>query len=322
MREKMEYKDYYQILGVKKSASDKEIKSAYRKLARKYHPDVNPDDKQAEERFKEINEAYEVLSDTGKRARYDQLGADWYRWQQAGGNPGGFDWGQWTARGAPGAGSRYGTIEDLEDILGGSGGAFSDFFQQIFGGRSGARRTYRQHQMRQAQPGRDLQQEVEISLIEAYSGANRVLEKDGRRLKIRIPAGAKTGTKVRLAGEGSPGGYGGRSGDLYLVVNVRPDPRFERKGDDLHTSVQVDLYTALLGGKVRVQTLSGAVMLTIKPETQNGQTFRLRSKGMPNLRDRDRHGDLYVQIDVQLPTNLTPRQHELLEEMRKLGSGS
>jgi curved DNA-binding protein len=311
----VEYQDYYQTLGVGKDATAKEIKSAYRKLARKYHPDMNPGDKQAEEKFKQLNEAYEVLSDSDKRSKYDQLGADWQRWQQMGGRPGDFDWSQWTTAGRPGYGTRYTTVEDLGDLFGG-GGAFSDFFGQIFGGGRTSRRGGYDFQTR-PQRGQDYQQEIEISLLEAYQGTTRVLEKDGRRLEVKIPAGASTGTKVRLAGEGAPSFRGGPTGDLYLLVKVRADPTYERKGDDLHAAVGLDMYTALLGGQVRVPTLSGPVMLTIKPETQNGQTFRLRGKGMPKLRAGDQCGDLYVQVNIQLPTNLTPRQRELLEEMRK-----
>jgi curved DNA-binding protein len=314
----MEYKDYYQTLGVSKDASDKAIKSAYRKLARKYHPDLNPDDKQAEEQFKALNEAYEVLSDPSKRAKYDQVGMDWQQWQQRGGGPGGYDWTRWTA-GGPGFGGRAETAEDLGDVFG--GGAFSDFFNQIFGeargGRSG-RQSRVQYQTR-PQRGQDYQQEVEIALEEAYRGTVRILDKGGRRLEIKIPAGARTGTKVRISGEGSPGGYGGEPGDLYLAVKVRPDPRFERKGDDLHTIAQVDLYTALLGDSIRVATLSNPIMLTIKPETQNGQVLRLRGRGMPKLRAKDEYGDLYVKVDVRLPTKLTPHQQELLEQMRDAG---
>ena len=322
----MEYRDYYETLGVKKDAPDKEIKKAYRRLARKYHPDVNPDDKQAEERFKEVNEAYQVLSDPEKRKKYDQLGTDWYRYQQQGGRPGGFDWSRWASGGGPGARVHYGSPEDLQDLFGGGGGGFSDFFNRIFGmggaragGRAGGFESlYETPYGGQTGPqrGQDYQQEVEISLYEAYHGATRTLEKDGRRLEIKIPSGAKTGTKVRLRGEGSPGVFGGQAGDLYLVVRVRPDANFERKGDDLHTSVEVDLYTALLGGKVRVHTLSGPVMLTIQPETQNGKTFRLRGKGMPVLRHKGEYGDLYAKVDVRLPTELTPRQRELLEQLR------
>lgn len=300
----MEYQDYYKLLGVAKDATDKEIKSAYRKLAHKYHPDVNQNNKQAEEKFKQINEAYEVLSDATKRQKYDQLGTDWHRWQQQGRSPNDFDWSQW-AGGGPGGG-RYANADDL-------GGIFSDFFGQVFGGRGGRRQQYQQ----MPQHGRDRTQEVEISLEEAYRGATRILTQGDQQRTIKIPAGAKTGTKVRFAGEGNSGRMGGRTGDLYLRIVVRDDPRFERKGDDLYSTVPVDMYTALLGGKAPVQTLGGVLMLTIKPGTQNGQTMRLRGKGMPDLRHKGTEGDLYVRVDVRLPEELTSRQQELLEEMRQ-----
>jgi curved DNA-binding protein len=318
----MEYKDYYQVLGVSRDADQKEIRSAFRKQARECHPDVNPGDPASEERFKEINEAYEVLSDPEKRAKYDQLGSEWQHYQQQGGEPGGFNWGQWTT-GAPGQGQRvhvqYGTPEDLEDIFGG-GGAFSDFFTSIFGGMGGARpEGARQGYTYQPRPrrGQDYEQEVEIALREAYQGATRVLQKDGRRLEVTIPPGAKTGTRVRMSGEGGPGAAGGEPGDLYLRVRVQPDPVFEREEDGLRVTVPVDLYTAILGGEVRVPTLSGPVMLTIPEGTQNGQVFRLRGKGMPRLRNPDQHGDLYARVDVRLPADLTPRQRELFEELRQ-----
>jgi len=313
----MEYKDYYKILGVSKDADEKEIKRAFRRLARKYHPDVNPGDPQAEERFKEINEAYEVLSDPEKRRKYDQLGAEWYRWQQAGGRPGDFDWSRWvsTAPGGQRVYVRYGTPEDLQDLFG-EGSPFSDFFSQIFGGMGAAPGGF-EYRVR-PQRGQDYEQEVEISLREAYQGTTRILQKDGRRLEVKIPPGARTGTRVRIAGEGGPGAAGGEAGDLYLRVKVRPDPQFERRGDDLYVTVPVDLYTAILGGKVRVPTLNGAVMLTIPPGTQNGRVFRLRGKGMPRLRQPEQHGDLYAKVDVRLPTHLTPRQRELFEELRRI----
>jgi curved DNA-binding protein len=322
----MQYKDYYKTLGVNKSASAKEIKQAYRKLARTHHPDVNPGNKQAEERFKEINEAYEVLSDRDKRQKYDQLGADWNKWEQGGGNPGGFDWTRWTGGAGPGFDVRYTSAENLEDLFGGAGmgGSFSDFFQQIFGGMGGARSNRRRSQAQDAhasrlQRGQDYEHEVEITLEEAYQGTTRIMEKDGRRMEIKIPAGSKTGTKIRLAGEGNPAAYGGQAGDLYLRVKVLPHALFERKGADLHTTIKVDMYTALLGGQTRVQTLAGPVTLTIKAETQNGQTIRLKGKGMPKLRQSGEHGDLYAKVEVQLPTGLTPRQRDLIEELRKAG---
>jgi curved DNA-binding protein len=317
----MEYKDYYKTLGVSKDASEKDIKKAFRQLARQHHPDVNPDDPQAEERFKELNEAYEVLSDPEKRRKYDQLGADWQRFQRAGGQPGDFDWQRWTG-GAPGdrVHVRYGRPEDFEDLFGG-GSPFSDFFSQVFGGMGGGRAAPGgggfQYEMR-PQRGQDYEQPVEISLEEAYHGTTRMLQKDGQRLEVRIPAGARTGTRVRMSGEGGTGAAGGPAGDLYLRVQVLPDPRFERRDEDLHTTVTTDLYTMILGGEVQVPTMNGHVVLTIPPGTQNGRTFRLRGKGMPRLRNVEQHGDLYVKVEVQLPTRLTPEQRQLFEELRGL----
>lgn len=317
----MEYKDYYKVLGVDKNASEKEIKAAYRKLARKYHPDVNPNNSKAEERFKEINEAHEVLSDRKKRAKYDQLGADWQRWQQTGGRPGDFNWGQWAAgpEGGQRVHVRYGSPEDLEDLFGGGGSPFSDFFTSIFGGMggAGARRSGGFEYQPRPQAGQDLEHEVEISLAEAEQGTTRLLTKDGRRLEVKIPAGAKTGTRVRMRGEGGTGMAGGQAGDLYLKVNVTPDPRFERKEDDLYVTVPVDLYTAVLGGEVRVPMLTGEVSLKIPAGSQNGQNFRLRGKGMPKLGKPSERGDLYARLDVRLPTHLTPRQRELFEQLRR-----
>jgi curved DNA-binding protein len=332
----MEYKDYYKTLGVSRDADEKEIRRAFRRLARQHHPDVNPGDPEAEERFKEINEAYEVLSDPEKRSKYDQLGREWSRWQQAGGRPGDFDWGQWRS-GAPDREGqrvyvRYGTPEDLEDLFRG-GSPFSDFFSQIFGGmrgrgapqgaspQGGAPGDFEYEIPRQR--GRDYEQEVEISLREAYEGTARILQKDGRRLEIKIPAGARDGTRVRMAQEGGPGTAGGEAGDLYLRIRVTPDPQFERRGDDLHVSVPVDLYTAVLGGEVAVPTLNGSVVLTIPTGTQNGRKFRLRGKGMPRLRQPEQRGDLYAQVDVRLPGSLTLRQRDLFEKLRNIsGEGS
>jgi len=317
----MEYRDYYQTLGVDRSAGDKEIKKAFRRLARQHHPDVNPGDTQAEERFKEINEAHEVLSDPEKRAKYDQLGNAYQNYQRTGGRPRDFNWGQWQsgAPGGQGARVRYGTPEALQDMFGG-GGAFSDFFSQMFGGmgRGGQRGGFRYQP--QPQRGQDFVQEVEITLAEAYHGTTRAMQKDGRRLEVKIPPGARTGTRVRMAGEGSPGAAGGPAGDLYLRVRVMPDPRFEREGDDLHTTTPVDLYTAILGGQAEVPTLSGAVALTIPANTQNGRVFRLRGKGMPRLRQPDQHGDLYAKVDVQLPMHVTPREQELFTELRAISA--
>jgi len=308
----MEYKDYYKILGVERTASEKEIKQAFRKLARQLHPDVNPGDKAAEERFKEVNEAYEVLSDADRRRRYEQLGADWQRYQQAGGQPGDYDWSRWAA-GRPGGGSqvRYATPEDLQDLFG-SGGSFSDFFRQVFGGAAGSpgfgARVRQPH-------GPEAEQPVEISLHEAYRGSKRIVQVGPQRLEVTIPAGAKTGTRLRIGGVGADPA-GGQPGELYLKLVVAPDPRFERKGDDLHATLTVDLYSLVLGGEVRVPTMEGDVVLSVPAETQNGRTFRLRGKGMPHLGQPDKRGDLFVRVEARLPMHLTPQQRELFEALR------
>jgi curved DNA-binding protein len=294
----MEYRDYYKILGVHKDASEKELKSAYRSLARKYHPDMNPDNPTAEAKFKEINEAYEVLSDADKRHKYDHLGKDWQRWQRTGHSPNDFNWNQWGGN---------------ADMFGGADTPFSDFFNTIFG-TAGATRA--QHQPR---AGQNVEQDIEISLAEAYHGTTHVLDKNGRRLEIKIPVGAKTGTKVRVRGEGYPGVNGGATGDLYLNVKVASDPLFEREDDDLYVTTQVDLYTAVLGGEIVVPSFSGDLKLKIPSGAQNGQKFRLRGKGMPKLRNPEQHGDLYAQFDVRLPATLTPEQQQLFEQLRELG---
>jgi len=302
----MDYKDYYKILGIERNATEAEIKSAFRKLALQYHPDRNQGNKQAEEKFKEINEAYEVLSDKEKRSRYDQVGDSYTNWQQRGGS-GNFNWNDWTSAARSGRGGSY-NVGDIEDILG--GGSFSDFFQAIFGGMGGAANRTR---TRQQQPA-TYQQDVQISLDEAYRGAERIISVDGRRLTLKIPAGARTGTKVRMAGAGHTG-QDGRSSDLYLIIEVLPDPRFERQGDDLYTDVSIDLYTAVLGGEARVPTPDGPVMLTIPAGTQPGQTFRLGGRGMPQMRSPRTRGDLFARIKVQIPRNISAEQRKLFEEL-------
>ncbi len=315
----MDYKDYYKVLGVERNAKEADIKSAFRKLALQYHPDRNPGNKQSEEKFKEINEAYEVLSDPEKRSRYDQLGDSYTNWQQRGA-PGNFNWNDWTN--APGGGVTW-DVGDLNDLFG--RGGFSDFFQAIFGGvpMGGTQRSQPGQRtrpttgqgQRQARPV-SYQQDVQISLIEAYRGAERQVNVNGRRLTMKIPAGARTGTKVRMAGA-APSGPDGQPSDLYLVIEVTPDARFERKGDDLHTEVATDLFTAVLGGEARVPTPEGNVLLTIPAGTQPGQSFRLSGRGMPNLRNPKERGDLYARIKVQIPKNLTAEQRKLFEQLAK-----
>jgi len=315
----MEYKDYYKILGVDRNASEKEIKRAYRRLAREFHPDVNPDDKQAEEKFKEINEAHEVLSDSEKRSKYDQLGTNWQQWQRTGRDPGNFDWSQWTT-GAPG-GTRVEWSGDLGDLFGGGGaGVFSDFFRAIFGGVGGAGQTgaARSPFGRRTMRGQDMEAQVEITLEEAFHGATRALERDGRRVRVKIPPGARSGSKIRVASKGSSGYGGSPPGDLYLNVTVKPHPVFRRDGNSLRCNVDVDLYTAVLGGEVQVPTLDGDVSLRIPAGTNSGKTFRLRGKGMPNPRKPKQHGNLLATIQIQVPQKLSACQKELFEELARL----
>ena len=309
----MEYKDYYKILGVDRKASEDEIKRAYRKLALQYHPDRNPGDKKAEDKFKEINEAHQVLSDTEKRKRYDQLGESYTRYQQRGGAPGGFNWDDWVTQSGS-VGGRGGNVRvevgDLNDLF---GGGFSEFFSRIFGGMPDMGNVGRSTPRTQV-PRPSYEHELEISLREAYQGTTRRIEVDGRRLEVKIPPGARTGTKVRVAAA-LDSGTSGQKGDLYLVIKVLDDPDYTRKGINLYTDATMDLYTAVLGGEVTVKTLSGNVVLTVPPGTQPGQTFRLTGRGMPKLRDPKSFGDLYVKANVNIPRKLTPKQRELFEKL-------
>ena len=316
----MEYKDYYKILGVERKATKEEIKRSYRQLALKYHPDHNPGDKQAEEKFKEINEAYQVLSDSDKRARFDQLGDSYSQWQRKGRSPGSFNWEEWSTPSQSPGGVRV-EVGDLEDILGMSGlGGFSEFFRRIFGDfgpQAAPGQTYsRSGRPPQSGVPRSLptyEQPVAIGLYEAYQGTSRRVEVDGRKLEIKIPPGAKTNTKIRVANViPDPSG---QKGDLYLVVKVADDPRFIRKGNDLHTDISIDLYTAVLGGEVTVQTLSGNILLSIPSGTQSDKIFRLNARGMPQMKNPEKYGDLYVKVSVSIPRELTPHQKELFKEL-------
>jgi curved DNA-binding protein len=298
----MDYRDYYKILGVERSASADEIKSAYRKLAMQFHPDRNPGDKQAEDRFKEINEAYQVLSDPQKRSRYDQLGESYSQWQQKGA-PGNFDWGQWSGR--PGA-----QEVNLDDLFG--DGTFSDFFRSIFGGAN----VGQSMRGRTSRGSPSIQQPVTISLKEAFSGTTRTLQTGSRRVDVKIPPGVRSGNKIRARAAG-PARADGSPSDLYLVLDVAEDPLFERDGDDLHTLATVDVFTAMLGGEVEVKTLSGKVVLTIPAGTQPEQVFRVAGRGMPVLKQDQANGDLYVHLKVQIPRQLNSRQKSLLAEAAK-----
>jgi curved DNA-binding protein len=339
----MEFKDYYQMLGVAKTASEKELKQAYRKLARKHHPDVNPGDKAAEGRFKEINEAYEVLGDPDKRRKYDELGANWRMYEQAqqqgyaggagagpfGGAPFGGGGGAWTINtgGGPG-GYRTMTEDEMREMFGDED-PFSDFFKTFFGGGGGApREAGRAGRGRgpRAQKGRDIEHEVELTLEEAFHGATRRISiKQGghaRSVDVRIPAGVRDGSRVRAAGEGESGANGGPAGDLFLRVRLRPHPVFEREGNDLRTRVGVPVTAAVLGGEAAVPTISGSVRLKIPETTQSGQVFRLKGHGMPVVGRADERGDLYATVDVQLPRSLSRTERTHWEALQKAGQES
>jgi curved DNA-binding protein len=306
----MATQDYYALLGVARTASDKEIRSAYRKLARKYHPDLNPNDKASEARFKEIGEAYEVLSDKDKRAKYDRFGANWQQAEaaeRAGAAAGG---GYTSSGGGRRVSVDFGGGEDVDGL--------GDLFEQLFGGARGAG-TGRRGPRR----GEDVDYGVAVNLEEAFGGTSRTIQvqqADGslQRLEVKIPAGVTDGSRVRVAGKGGPGFGGGAAGDLYLVISVLPNARFRREGDDLSTTLEVPLERVVLGGEVFVPTPRGSrLALKLPPETQNGQRFRLSGQGMPRLGENSR-GDLYAEVKVVLPTNLTERERALFAELAAL----
>jgi DnaJ-class molecular chaperone len=315
------HKDYYAVLGIGRNASEQDIKKAYRTLARQYHPDVNPGNKQAEARFKEINEAYEVLSDKDKRSKYDRFGPDWQRYEQfsgVGSTSGG------GVRGDP-----FGGVGDAGNV------SFADIFETFFGGpgmggMSGGTWSEGSPGMGyQTRPegGRDIEQTVEITLEEAFGGTQRSIQvagvggNPGRTIKVKIPVGADNGTRVRIGGEGRPAPRGGKPGDMLLSISVKPHERFTREGNDLHVALPVDLYTLMLGGDARLTMLDGKTLtLAIPPDTPNGKVFRLSGQGMPRLRSTETRGSLYAKAEAMLPQPLSPRERELFEKLRKLRS--
>jgi len=320
----MDFKDYYATLGVTKTATEAEIKRAYRKLARKHHPDFNPGDKAAEAKFKEINEANEVLGDPEKRRKYDELGANWQQYEQAqhqrAGAPGAGDWSAHFGRGSDGATYRTMTPEEMREMFG-DGDPLSDFFHTFFGGAPPGTRASGGRS--RSQRGHDLESPVDLTLEEAYAGTMRrlVTTRGGkdRTVDVRIPAGVKDGARVRAAGEGANGHGGGSAGDLYLIVHVLPHSQFERRGQDLHVKVAVPVTTAVLGGEAVVPMLSGSTLRLKVPElTRAGRVFRLRGHGMPTVGKPDEKGDLYATVDVQIPATLTPEARTHYEALRKL----
>ncbi len=314
----MDYKDYYQILGIPRTADEKEIKRAFRKLAQQYHPDKNPGDKEAERKFKEVNEANTVLSDPEKRSKYDRFGSQWEQYTRSGGRPEDFNWG-----GVGGDQRRSVSPEEFEQFM--RGNNFSDFFGTLFGNDPSGRRAGPRYRTAtggmgdpfgsaSAQP-RNQEVTVQITLEEAFQGATRTLESsDGTRLQANIPRGVTTGSKVRMRGAIG-------QGDVLMKVEVLPNEKFTRTGDDLRVQVPVDLYTALLGGEASIPTLERPVLLTIPSGTQNGRTFRLRGLGMPQLKQPDQRGDLLAEVTVKLPTELSAEEKELFQKLQTLRAG-
>jgi DnaJ-class molecular chaperone len=317
----MEFKDYYATLGVPKSASADEIKRAYRKLAREYHPDVNPGNKTAESKFKEINEANEVLGDSEKRRKYDELGANWRQYEAQNGAAG---FGGW-ARGGSGASYRTVSPEEFESMFGGGGDAFSDFFHTFFEGQRGGRA--RGGRAARSRRGADVEYQTDLTLEEAFGGATRRVVTAGpkgeRTVDIRIPAGIHEGARVRVAGEGGPADGRGTAGDLYVTVRIYPHPKFERRGADLHVKVLVPLTTAVLGGEVTVPSISGSTLRLKVPElTASGRVFRLRGHGMPVGVKQDERGDLYATTEIAIPAQLSPEARQHFEALKRLETSS
>ena len=327
----MDFKDYYQVLGVEKGVNEDEIRKAFRKLARRHHPDVNPGDASAEAKFKELNEAYEVLRDSEKRRKYDALGANWRQYEHAqpghpgGGAPfGGAGWPDGDLRWNVNVGARPGgqsmSEDEVRDMLGGQG--FSDFFETFFGGgtaRSSGRTGARKRR------GRDVEYPLELSLEEVFQGVTRRLSlrtssgEQARTVEVKIPPGVKDGSRVRVAGEGEPGTQGAGAGDLHLRVRVRPHPVFELKGQNLYAKTEIPVTTAVLGGNAEVHTLDGKpVRLKIPAATQSGQIFRLKGKGMPGPRRRTSRGDLFATVQVTIPTRLSVQARGHYEDLAAL----
>lgn len=310
----MAYIDYYKILGVDKNASQDDIKKAFRKLARKYHPDLNPNDPSAKDKFQEINEANEVLSDPEKRKKYDEYGEHWKHAdefeaqkkarQHAGGGGRGFS-------GFGGDGGSYWYSSDGEGFSGGDAGGFSDFFESMFGHRGGGGRGNAGFR------GQDFNAELHLSLRDAARTHKQVLNVNGKQVRITIPAGVADGQVIKLKGYGGEGINGGPAGDLYITFKIAEDSVFKRLGDDLYVDVEMDLYTAVLGGEKVIDTLEGKVKLKIKPETQNGTKVRLKGKGFPVYKKEGQFGDLIITYSVKIPTNLTDRQKELFRELQQ-----
>lgn len=306
----MEYKDYYKILGVEKKAGAADIKKAYRKLAVKYHPDKNPDDKLAEEKFKELNEAYEVLGDEEKRRKYDEFGENWKYYEQGGRNTGDFDWSRWRGQGG-------GQQQQQYDDMFGEGGQFSDFFEHLFGGSFRGRG---QQGRTRSRKGADLQASMQVDLQDVYTGATKQISVNGQKLNLKIKPGTYHGQVLRLKGKGNPSRSGGEAGDLLLEIGIANDPQYELKGKDVYLELPLDLYTAVLGGKIPVAVPGSPLQLSIPAGTDSGRLFRLKGKGLPAPEgSRETAGDFYVKVRITVPKQLSEEEKELFSKLSKIG---
>ncbi|MCP9199449.1 J domain-containing protein [Gramella sp. GC03-9] len=305
----MEFIDYYKLLELERSATQADIKKAYRRLARKYHPDLNPNDKDAQNRFQQINEAHEVLSDPEKRKKYDEYGKDWKHAEQfeeakrqqaasGGGFGGGF-----------GGGQSYSYSGSFDDDT------FSDFFEQMFGGRARAEGAHRGRHFK----GQDYNAELQLRLSDVYESRKHTLTVNGKNIRLTIPAGVENGQTIKIKGHGGPGVQGGPKGDLYITFNILNDTSFRREKENLYSTEEIDLTTAVLGGEIQVKTFDGRVKLKVKPGTQNGSKIKLSGKGFPKYKKPNQFGDLYVTYKIKLPAQLNEKQKELFRELQKTG---
>ena len=303
----MEYIDYYKVLGISQDADTEAVKKAYRKMARKSHPDVNPGNKEAEKKFKQANEAYQVLSDPEKRKKYDKYGKDWEHaeaFEQAR---------QQQGQRSGGSGRAYTYTEGFENA-----GEFSDFFRSMFGDEAGFGGFSRGRRRTMAFRGEDYKAELRLNLRDVYQEQKQVLTVNGKKIRLTIPAGVEDGQTIRIKGQGGPGRNGGEKGDLYLTFRIADDPDFQRIGSDLYTTVEMGLYTAILGGKLEVPTLDGKASITVPPESENGKKIRLKGKGMPVYKKKGQYGGLYITLQVQLPKNLSEKERELFLQLAEL----
>ncbi|OJW13427.1 J domain-containing protein [Mucilaginibacter sp. 44-25] len=304
----MAFIDYYKVLGVDKNATEKDIKSAYRKLARKYHPDVNPNDPEAEKQFKQVNEANEVLSDPEKRKKYDKYGENWQHGEA-------YEQARQQQQQQKGYSYEGGSAQDFGSFdFGGGGGDFSDFFNSMFGGGGGGKSGRQSARYR----GQDFNAELQLNLRDIMESKKQTLTVNGKNIRLTIPAGIENGQTIKIAGHGGPGANGAPAGDLYITFNIPEDPEFKRTGSDLHKTLNIDLYTAVLGGEITADTLTGKVKLKVSPGTQNNTRVKLKGKGVPVYKKEGQHGDLYLTYNITLPTKLTDKQRELFEQLAKL----